>query len=81
MRVTIAWDWTRSAVCVTSAVLLAVTEVAAEEPLPTSAPEASRTELATVTDWSVVASFWTVTTRFTVALVLETCGVVTKTPV
>ena len=37
------------AVCVTSAVFPAVTEVAAEEPLPTSAPEASRTELATVT--------------------------------
>jgi hypothetical protein len=67
--------------CVTLAVFPAVTDVAAEEPVPTSVPAASRTELATVTDWSVVASFWTVTAMFTVALEVETVGVVTCVPV
>ena len=69
------------AVCVTLAVFPAATDVAAEVPLPTSVPEASRTELATVTDWSVVPSFWTVAAMFTVALVEETVGVVTCVPV
>ena len=68
-------------VCVTVAVFPAATEVAGEEAAPTPVPVASPTELATVTDWALVASFWTVTAMFTVALVLETCGVVTTAPV
>ena len=68
--------------CVTAPVFPAVTAVAAaRSPSPTAAPEASRTVLASVTDWSVVASFWTVTPMLTVALVDDTCGVVTRVPV
>ena len=67
-------------VCVTVAVFPAATDVAGEEAAPTSVPVASPTELATVTDWAPVPSFWTVTEMFTPALVAETCGVVTAVP-
>ena len=55
--------------------------MAGDEAAPTSVPVASPTELATVTDWALVVSFWTVTAMSTVALVVETCGVVTAVPV
>ncbi|HZL18132.1 MAG TPA: hypothetical protein VFG23_10335, partial [Polyangia bacterium] len=64
-------------VCVTVAVFPAATEVAGDEVAPTSVPVGSPTELATVTDWALDPSFWMVTAMFTVALVVETCGVVT----
>ena len=68
-----AWDWTRSRCASRWRSSRRATVVAAEVALPTSVPAASRTELATVTDCSVVASFWTVTAMFTVALEAETC--------
>src|SRR5579871_1931016 len=60
-------------VWVTVAVLPAATEVAGDVAAPT--------ELAIVTDWALVVSFWIVTAMATVALVDETCGVVTAVPV
>jgi hypothetical protein len=68
-------------VCVTVAVFPAATEVAGDEAAPTPVPVGSPTELATVTDWALDPSFWMVTAMFTVALVVETCGVVTTAPV
>src|SRR6185437_12720210 len=68
-------------VCVTVAVFPAATVVAGEVAAPTPVPLPSPTVLATVTDWSPLPSFWTVTAMFTVALELETCGVVTAVPV
>jgi hypothetical protein len=68
-------------VCVTVAVFPAATEVAAEDAAPTEVPVGSPTVLATVTDWALELSFWTVTAMFTVALELETVGVVTAVPV
>ena len=68
-------------VCVTVAVFPAATEVAGEDAAPTAVPLPSPTVLATVTDWALELSFWTVTAMFTVALELETVGVVTAVPV
>jgi hypothetical protein len=68
-------------VCVTVAVLPAETVVAGEVAAPTPVPLPSPTVLASVTDWSLLPSFCTVTAMFTVALELETVGVVTAVPV
>ncbi len=68
-------------VCAMSALFPAPMDVAGEVALPASAPAASCTELASVTDCSAAASFLTVTERFTVAIVGDTCGVVTRVPV
>src|SRR3954465_14933567 len=68
-------------VCATSALFPVAIEVGGDMALPTSVPAASRTELAKVTDCSAAASFLMVTEMSTVALVDETCGVVTRVPV
>ncbi len=70
----------RVTVWVTVAVFPAATEVAGDEAAPTPVPVASPIELATVTASALVVSFWTVTAMFSVALALETCGVVTTAP-
>ena len=65
----------------TSAAFMALTVLAAAVAVATSFPAASRTELATITDWSIEVSFWTETVTFTVALVVEICDAVTRVPV
>jgi hypothetical protein len=68
-------------VCMTVAVFPAATEVAGVDAEPTAVPLPSPTVLASVTDWALELSFWTVMEMFTVALELETVGVVTAVPV
>ena len=68
-------------VCVTSLADPAATDTGVAEPWATWPPDASRIELATVTDWADAPSFWTVVVTLTVALEAVMAGVVTRVPV